>query len=178
MDDCLRKSEIIMGDLLTTQSELDGSRVINADSIRGPELSKLIDEKVYLSYNLKDSVIIFDISERDGVDITMEDEDGNIIKETPLECSVTIYGNGSLTLANKLKARLESAEVRVYLLENDLFLESVSVSPSIKEFINNTIWIRNDLTINLVTESKFNKILIEEEMESAENRLHIIKTKN
>ena len=160
MTSIFKEIEKIIGDLLVKESELPKEHVLNSLSLRGPELDKLIDEKVYLSYNLNDCVLLFEVSaDSNLLDLSLPDkETDEIIKDIGLNVKTIIYGNCSLELANIIKARLESAEVREEFLSRSLYLYEVSNLSSLNEFKNNTVWPRTDFDISLNFETRITKI--------------------
>lgn len=144
----LRELEKILSSMLVKQSGLENSRIINALSIRGPELSKLIQETVELSYDLSDTVVIFEINleENENINFT-EKNDTNIREDVYAKVDLTIYGNQSTLLGKQLKARFETEKCRYDLQNQGVILMKVGSITSLNEFINNTVWPRCDLEI-------------------------------
>lgn len=161
----------IVGNMLVRQSGLDRSRIINGHSVRGVNLSKFVTDNVKLSYNLSDSVIIFEIdpANNDDVNITEESESGNIRQFVYVEVKVIIYGQEASILAKTLKARIESEEVRNDLLLQEVYMSKVKDIVVVNDFINETIWPRADFSINLAYEIEITKIDSFEDMTQTQN---------
>jgi len=153
----LHDIEKIVGNMLVKQSQLDKSRIANAITPRGVDLSKFVTEKVKLSYDLKDVVIIFELlaTEVKSINFTeaeKDDEDSNIRENTAFEVKLTIYGNEALGMAKILKARIESEKVRTDLLDKGLYLIDVQQIESINEYLNETMWPRADFSFRIACE--------------------------
>lgn len=139
----------LLRNMIIAQSGLDGSRVLNSISIRGQDLEKMIDDKVYSSYDLNDSVILFEVRARneENESLSMTDEDDSLIVYAPYEIHFVIYGNMSGMLAQVLKARIETEKNRDDMRNEGIQIEKVSNIETLNEFKNETVWIRNDFSI-------------------------------
>lgn len=129
--------------------------IINGNSIRGPEMEKKISDNIYCSYDNDDILIIFTISSRENTynDISFEtDEYGNLIKTVPLEINLCIYGNDSMDLMNSIKSNVLSDGGRYRLYSNGIYLESCDNIVTVNEFKNGSMWLRNDMNINITIE--------------------------
>lgn len=170
----IKEVDKIIGDMLVKQSELQRGSIVNGCSIRGVDLSKFVTEKVKLSYDLSDSVIIFETKASSNDDVDFTEAENDVVRESLyLEVSVIIYGNQSLTLAKKLKARFESEKVRNDLLAKEVYLSSVNEITSMNEFINETIWPRADFSMNIACEIQVSQI---DEMSEIDKADVIVKT--
>lgn len=151
--------EKIIGEVLEQQSNLPSERILNAISVRGQNLSKLIENDVYMSYNLSDLVIIFEVifNPNSTDNVSMEEEDESITVYSAFYVKILIYGNKSANVANKLKGRLLSRKVRDDLHEKGIHIERVSNPESMTEILNETFWIRNDLTMEIACRQSFNQ---------------------
>ena len=163
----LRELEKIVGNILYKESELTKDRIINALSVRGPALSKLVTDKVKLSYDLNDVVIIFEIVNRSNDDVNFSEEiDENEIRNNlALEVNIVCYGNASNNVVNKLRARLLSERVRLEFLENDVYIAQVSNATSLNEFVNETVWPRCDFSFNIDVEMLVKKTIEDKTIE-------------
>lgn len=162
----LHEIEKVIAAILVQQSELENDRIINGLSIRGPELSKYIQDKILHSYNINDSVIIFElIMDYDNTLNITEYDEKNIRSNIAAKIELTIYGNESINLANILKARLESEKVRNILLENEIYLSTISNISSLNEYENDTMWLRTNMTLNVIVELQVNEITKSDEIE-------------
>lgn len=153
----LHDIETIVGNMLVKQSQLDKSRIVNAITPRGVDLSKFVTEKVKLSYDLNDVVIIFELLATEIEDINFTeigdgDKDSNIRENSAFEVKLTIYGNEALGMAKILKARIESEKVRTDLLDKGLYLIDVQQIESINEYLNETMWPRADFSFRIACE--------------------------
>lgn len=161
---------------LIEQSGLLAKRVLNAISVRGQDLSKLIDDNIYMSYNLSDCVIIFEVlidsDSSDNVSLTEKDE--SITDYSAFNVKVIVYGNKSNILCHKIKSRFLSEEVRQSLWDNGIHLIEISNIESINEFINNTIWTRCDFDIKIACRLNFDKTISNKNFEEL-NDIDIIK---
>lgn len=138
----------ILRNYLISQTGLDNKNVINALSVRGPELEVLISEHTYFSPSLNDTILIFENESNDtNNNISMTEDINNISIYQSFKCKIIIYGNYSKTLALLLKARFESEVIRDSLFSDGINLEKISNPISINELKNETVWIRTDLAI-------------------------------
>lgn len=142
----------ILGNIIVEQSELDRNNIKNGLGIRGSDLSKFINENIYISPNIKDTIIIFNTELEDNP-IT-EEKENEIVIDNFLNFKLMIYGAHSKNLAYILKARLESEEVRYELTSKYINLINIDNVISVDDIINNTIYPRCDLNIHLHIISK------------------------
>ena len=151
----------IIGNMLVKQSELDKSRIANAITPRGVDLAKFITDKVKLSYDLHDVVIIFEVvsTESDGINFTeIEKDSSNIRENAAFEVKITIYGNEAIRTAKILKARFESEKVRTDLLNDGLYLIDTTYVQSINEYVNETMWPRADWSFRIACEMNITQV--------------------
>ena len=167
----LRELEKIVGNIIYKESGLTKDRIINAMSVRGPQLSKLITDKVKLSYDLNDVAIIFEITNRNNDDVNFSEEinEDEIRNNLALKVSIICYGNASNNVVNILRARLLSERVRLEFLENDVYIAEVSSATSLNEFINETVWPRTDFTINIDVEMLVKKTIADEPIDKVKS---------
>lgn len=140
--------------ILTEQSDLEKNRILNAHTSLGVDLSKVIQDTVELSYDVKDSVIIFevDINTDDVISITENENGKGIRSSVSAEVTLESYGELSDLLMIQLKAKLESEEIRNDLLNNGIYLVDVSKVESVHEFMNEIYWPRADMTFQILYE--------------------------
>lgn len=150
----------IIGNMLVKQSTLARDNILNVDSIRGVDLSKFITDKVKLSYDLSDLVILFEVKGVDNENVNVSETMSNdlILESSSFEIQLTIYGNQSLHLAKILKARIESEKVRNDLLAEGLYLINIESIQSFNEFMNETVWPRADIILNVACEMQINQV--------------------
>ena len=155
----LHDIEKTIGNMLVKQSALDRSRIMNLITPRGVDLSKFITEKVKLSYDLDDVVIIFEVTAEESSNINLTEIDGDDIREDScFRINLVIYGNEALAMAKILKARIESEKVRSDLLNAGMFLVDVGSISSMNEFMNETMWPRADLSLKIACEMTVQQI--------------------
>lgn len=164
---------------LITQSELPGKKILNSLDVYGQNLNKNIDSNVFDSYSPSDEVIIFELFSRpSSSDISFTEEiDENISYYKTYELRLYIYGNTSTDLANKIAARFRTQLVRESLLQNGVYLEKIEEPNKINEFINNVLWIRNDVSILISCKFTIPQIKTDTSFETL-NELKIIKEEN
>lgn len=152
--------------MLIKQSELESNRVLNANSVRGQDLSKLTNNNIYTSYKTDDLVMLFEFFENSNdsnVSFTLDD---TINQYTSYKVKLIIYGNTSGILANKLKSRLLSSKVQNDLYEFGIYIESISDLETVNEFINNTYWNRCDINININCRYEYSQIDTDEKIDN------------
>lgn len=157
--------------MLVEQSQLDTNRIINGLSIRGVELAKFIEDSIELSYNIKDSVIIFERFSEDNENINFSEElsISNIRQTMYHKIHIIIYGMKSAMLANILRARCISENVEDSLSTVGIYLSSVSQVSSMNEFINNTVWPRADFDIYTCSEIEVSQLLDSNQIDTIDN---------
>lgn len=150
----------VIRNVLIKQSELSSSRVLNAASVRGQNLSKLIEEDTYTSLNLSDILIIFErvFNPNSKNNVVMEEEDDTITIYSSFYIKILIYGNDSPYIANKLRSRLLTRSVIDDLQESGVCVNNISNPEPMSEWLNETLWIRNDLTMEVSCRESFKKI--------------------
>ena len=148
-----------MRSLIIECSSLDGNNVLNALSVRGPDLQKQIeDANIFVSYDLSDCVAIFEISldENSSNNVQIEQQsDGTMIQYVAFNMSLSIYGNASNLLMRFIQAQINTSYVIQKMYEKGIYIESTSNVRSTNEFVNETIWPRSDMTINFACKIEF-----------------------
>ena len=164
---------------LISQSQLPSDRVLNSLSLRGTELDELLseNEEIYNGISILNTTLLFELrSIQSNSNVSMEE--GDIYNSSDLMCSdstirdpnticgdtiidrsityykmyelyIIIYGENGLDTAIKLASRMRSQEVRSNLYMDGIYIEKVSDPNMINEFKNDTMWLRNDISINL-----------------------------
>lgn len=165
--------------VLISQSQLPSDRVLNSLSLRGTELDELLseNEEIYNGISILNTTLLFELrSIQSNSNISMEEGDiytasdlvcsnsticntNTICGDTVIDRSITyykiyelyiiIYGENGLDTAIKLASRMRSQEVRSDLYMDGIYIEKVSDPNMINEFKNDTMWLRNDISINL-----------------------------
>lgn len=145
---------------LDTYSGIDPDRILNADSIRGTDLSEMIGESQAYSPNASKTFMLFELIEN-------QEEDNYVTKgktSTEMETIQTynfhlkIYGNNSPTDAQRIASCFKQENNALDLRENGIFIRGVSKIEPINEFINDTLILRRDLIIKLESRHVFQNI--------------------
>ena len=145
----------VLRQIIITQSELPADRVLNALSFTGTELDKLLQDSIYSSIEHSDTTLLFELMNKPGnsnVSSTNKNSStGEIeyIKEQRLK--IIIYGSDSSLVALKLVSRLRTAEVRTLMRDAGVYYSNVSEPDTLNEYKNETMWLRNDISIDVVT---------------------------
>lgn len=162
----------ILREVLVSQSQLSQSKVLNALSIHGEDLDELFEEQIYTSIERYEVMILFELqSRRNTSDVSMTNDDGTITLDRSFALRVVIYGNDSSDVANLLVARLRTENIRNFLHEQGVYLEKINEPDILNEYKNNTMWLRNDIEIDII--SKFN--ITQTELESEFSQLALMK---
>jgi len=162
----------ILRKIISIQSEIDINDIINADSIRGPELTKIVnDQKV--PYAPNENVIVFELRETQDFDLSMELNNDNMHDVSSHQLRLVIYGDNARTVARKLKSRMLTQNVIKILSENGLSLVNVSNIESTTEMINTTRYIRRDMQINFIVSMNIDEVDTTAAIELAET--HVIR---
>lgn len=154
---------------LILQSEVDGEFVRNSLSVDGQTLERLMYGDTSESICRCDSLILFELTTRDSDNqISFSETDNEIEQYRRFTFKIIIYGDAAAMVSAKLSARLKSLNVRQRLLDDGIKIERVSYDDSINEYKNDTIWKRNDITIDIWCKLVFNKISEDYTMSSVE----------
>lgn len=137
---------------LINQSELDGNFVINAVSVRGPALKKLISEDQSTSLNLHDGFIIFELLEdkNSETNIILHNDDNSSDNITQYKLLLKIYGNTCHEISQKLTARFKMQDIIMELYSKGIWVKNISFPETINEFINDTVWPRCDIEMTII----------------------------
>ena len=143
--------EKILKNQLVIQSELNKNSVLNSLSVYGTTLEKILNKQIRDSYTTIDSVIIFELTSRPNSEsnVTYENSENNLTYYRAYNLKVMIYGDDSPNVANKLFARLNSEIVKDNLQQLGVNIENITNPESVNEYINDVMWLRNDINIEL-----------------------------
>lgn len=155
--------EKILRQALITQSTLAPERVLNSLSMYGTELDKLLSENICESIDQNDTTMLFELTSREATsDVSMtetQDNDLNLITYyKAFRLKVIMYGNSSSDIALQLAARFRTEEVRNDLYEQGIYLEKITDPFIINEYKNETMWLRNDVDIDIGVKFSFTPI--------------------
>ena len=145
---------------LDTYSGLAPDRILNADSVRGTNLSELITPTQAYSPEVSTSFLLFELIENQNGDnfITKGDHDNEMLTIQTYDFHLMIYGNSSPNDAQKISALFKQAEIALGLRDLGVYIKGVSPIEAINEFINDTLLLRRDLMIQIQTKHEFNDI--------------------
>ena len=174
-----KELEKIIRKYLITQSELNSKNVLNALDTYGQNLNKNINSSIFDSYSTSDTVILFELFTRDSSsDISYTNGvDGQISYYKGYELKLYIYGEKSSDVSNKIVARFRTQYIREHLLDDGVYLEKIEEPTKLNEFINNVMWIRNDVSILINCKFEIPQINLDYDFEIL-NDLKIIKEEN
>ena len=166
MINSVEQTILILRPIIAQQAEINSDDVINADSIRGPELTK-IENGQKVPYQPYENVIIFELSEDNSFSVVETfEKDNKVHSIDSYSLHLVIYGDDSRTISKKLKSRLLSQKTRSELSEQGISITSISQIEPSTEMINTTRYIRRDMTINFISELTFDLIDTYEEIET------------
>ena len=150
----------ILGGFLDTYSGLAPTRILNADSIRGTDLSEVISDHETYSPSVSSSFLLFELIEDQNKDhfVTSGSEDNSMMTIQSYNFHIMLYGNEAPTDAQKLSALFKQSDSALGLREAGVYIHGVGPIEAINEFINNTLLLRRDLMIGIQTRFEFTKI--------------------
>jgi len=137
---------------------LDNNRVLNATSVRGPDLLKIINETELNSFNLNDSFIVFELKESNDKDyyiMSENDDENSIIARYQMD--IKLYGSPCHIISQKMLSVFKEELVLEELYNKGVHFTGITFPESNNEFINNTLWKRCDMTIHLEARMKVDK---------------------
>lgn len=159
--------EKIVRKYLISQSQLESKFVRNSLSLHGEELEKLIFEQVFTSIDVSDCMILFELKSRDNsLDFSETEKDGSLSYYKSYTIYTIIYGDNSTNIANKLVTRFRTEKIRQSLQNDGVYLEKVSEPSKLNEYKNETMWIRNDIEIDIRCHIKIDQVEIDESYEN------------
>lgn len=137
---------------------LDNNRVLNATSVRGPDLLKIINETELNSFNLNDSFIVFELKESNDKDyyiMSENDDENSIIARYQMD--IKLYGSPCHIISQKMLSVFKEELVLEELYNKGIHFTGITFPETNNEFINNTLWKRCDMTIHLEARTKVDK---------------------
>lgn len=141
--------------------------ILNADSIRGAYLTKMIGREE-IPYTNEDTVIIFSIEEDDEDQITETGLDGVLRTNVTYGITITIYSDNARTISLQLRSRLLQSTNIELLRQNGIYLKSISQIDGVTELINQQRWIRREFVIKVLVVLEVDKIVDDEDLEEGE----------
>lgn len=141
--------EVYLRKMIAHQAEIELDKVLNGLSFNGQDLTK-DNGSITESIDRSDTLIIFELQADTNNNVVSFIEDNNKISNIcSYKLHLVIYGNESQTVAQKLKSRFETEKVYTDMQNVGISITDISNIQSINEVINDTIWQRSDLDINI-----------------------------
>lgn len=136
---------------LDDHSGIEPTRMLNADSIRGADLSEMISESQSYSPEASKPFALFEIAENtaDGNFATKGEEEASITTIQRYDLHLKIYGNQSPAAAQRLFAAFKQEDNALALRDKGVFVVGVAPIEAVNEFVNNTWLLRRDMTVKL-----------------------------
>ena len=153
----IEETVIVLRQTIARQAELDIVDVINADSIRGAELTRPVNG-VLTPYAAKDNVIVFELNEYPDVDLSMQRNDESMLDISSHQLRLVVYGDNSRTISRKLKARMLSQRTLNELSAKGISIMNISNIESSSEIVNTVRYLRRDLQIVFIVSMKIEAI--------------------
>lgn len=151
MIDKVKELDKIMRTLILQCCSVDSNNVRNALSKHGERFDKRKEEQIYESYSTSDIIIFFERVLRDtSSDVNFEDS--SLVSYRSYSYKINIYGDECDEVANEIISKIQSQASRFYLNSHNIYLEGISGSISINEFVNDTMWLRCTFDIDITTE--------------------------
>lgn len=144
----------VVRDQLIELSGLPSDRVLNSLSLHGTDLDKLLEDNIYNGYATSDSVLLFELESRQNRgDMSQSNDDDTISLYRSFVMRLIIYGDDSSDVANIVISRLRTQYYLNTLRDNGVYVEDVEEPTIVNEYKNDTMWIRNDINVDI--SSKF-----------------------
>lgn len=131
-------------------TNLDCTNIRNIDGLQGASLTHLISSVKYDSIHIKDSFIIFELVEDSDQFYISKTASGNEMVSS-YNLYLKCYGNPSHTLIKQFLCRFKTDDNLIDLNHQGIYISSIDSPSNHKEFINNILWPRCDITIKLTT---------------------------
>lgn len=144
---------------LATQAELSQKLFFNATSIRGADIfnsnTGLESEPLWTS----NVFVVFEMLEDDnGKNVVLHEQDDSISSISSFKFNLKIYGDECHNVSQKILMRFKTEEVALDLRNSGIFIDSISFPTCINEFINNTLWARCDMSLNIQVRFNINPV--------------------
>lgn len=146
---CYEKTIKVLGNKIITILGLERRRLFNAVSVHGADLLKVINDSEYTSFNLNDAFIVFALEEDGNEYYILKEEDGTMSSISKFKMALKIYGNGCHDISQKLLTAFKEVGVLQEMYDNGLYIQNLTYPKFVHEPINNVMWSRCDIDINL-----------------------------
>ena len=142
----------VLRNTIIENSDLPAERVLNALSARGTDLSEILNHTQVYSYSLKDVFILFELlKDENGNNFVTKKDDNSMLTISSYKFHIMIYGNGSNDYSQIIRSIFKQSSVALDLRGMGVHVTSVSSGETLNEFINNTLWLRNDIIVYIET---------------------------
>lgn len=151
---------ITLGKFLDEKSGLNSQRILNADSVRGTDISQMINSTESYSPAQSDSFLLFELLEDTSGEhfVTPGQREQDMMSIQSFNFHIMIYGNNSPMDAQKISTIFKNADLVLGLRDSGIFVNQVSAVDPINEFINNTLLIRRDIDIKIEVRFQFDNV--------------------
>lgn len=149
-----------LGKFLDEYSGLNPIRILNADSVRGTDLSQIISETEMYSPALSNSFLLFELLEDEAGEhfLTKGESEQEMIAIQTYNYHLMIYGNHAPRDAQRIASIFKNGDLAMKLRDSGIYIDGVSTVSAINEFINNTLIFRRDIDIKVQVAYKFDDI--------------------
>lgn len=146
---------------LILQSGLESKYVRNSLTAYGLDLNKQKFDEYFASITHDDTLLLFELSLIDDNMQMSETTNESVQTTATYNMHLICYGDCSADIMQRLVSRFRTAAVRQKLYDDGVYVQDVSNSTSINDFINDTIWYRTDC--DLILQCYFNYTEVEVE---------------
>ena len=143
---------ILVREQLIEQTGISGDRILNAASVRGADLTEILNNTDVFSIKLIDVV-----EQENENNVIIPEEDDTMTSLATYNFILKIYGNMCHMCAQQIRALFKTSEVATTLRNAGVYIKGIEFPIDQKEFINNTLWPRCDLTLQLQCRHNFKK---------------------
>ena len=110
----------------------------------------MINSTEMYSIGLSSVFILFELlKDKNSDNYVTPKDDNNMIAIASYTFHIMIYGNGSDTCSQYLRATFKQPQIAQELRENGIYIRNIDSGETINEFINNTLLLRCDLNVSL-----------------------------
>lgn len=140
-----------VAEFLDAHSGIDSSRMLNADSIRGTNLSEMISASQSYSPEVSKPFALFEFVENSAEEnfATKGESETSVTTVQRYDLHLMIYGNKSPSSAQRLFAAFKQADNALALRDKGVFVTGVAPIEAVNEFVNDTWLLRRDLVVKL-----------------------------
>lgn len=151
----------VLAKFLDDNSGIYPTRILNAASVRGTDISQVISETETYSPEMSNSFLLFELIEDENGEhfVTKGESETDMTTIQSYIFHLMIYGNKSATDAQKISAIFKTSDLVLGLRDEGIYVNGVNPIQSNNEFINNTYLFRKDIDINIQVRYNFENIV-------------------